>query len=303
MAKRAGGTPTILPDGFDPGYLRQLELLRLRSRRAFLGARHGGHVSLKKGHGIEFSDYRKYELGDNPRHIDWGVYGRSDRLYIKRFQEEQSLPLLIVIDGSASMRVTTDSKKWERTKALALSIAYVALIQHDTVRICIPGVFYSSAYEGPRAIYRIARDLEEQPQGEQSRLSSGIQQGLSRVRFPGVAVFISDFLFPIAEIEKNLNLFRAKNLDTSVLHILGKLDQDPYQGVSDAVLVDSETNQELGIALDTGTRQEYQYRLIQHTRVTQELVHSLRFGYAIYYAEEDFRSFVLEHLPQIGLLR
>jgi len=302
MAKVAG-SKTLLPEGFNPGYLRQLELLRLRSRRAFLGARHGGHTSIKRGHGIEFSDYRKYELGDNPRHIDWGVYGRSDRLYIKRFQEEQALSLLIVIDGSPSMRLSADPGKWEHAQALALSIAYVGLLQHDTVRVCIPGVFDSPAYEGPRAIYRIARDLAQQPIGDQEQLSRGIQSGLSRIRFPGVAVFISDFLFPIEEIGRNLNLFRAKNLDTSALHIIGKLDQDPYRGIGEAILVDSETEEELELSLDLDTREEYQFRLTKHTKLLQELVHSLRFGYAISYAEKDFRSFVLEHLPQIGLLR
>ena len=64
-----------------PDNLRKLELLRLRSKRKFLGTRQGGNISIKRGHGIEFADYRKYELGDDPRHIDWGVYGRTCLLY------------------------------------------------------------------------------------------------------------------------------------------------------------------------------------------------------------------------------
>ena len=76
---------------FDSSYLAQLELLRLESRNKFLGSRQGGHLSLKKGHGIEFSDYWQYEIGDNPRYIDWKAYGRTDKLYVKQFQEEQDL--------------------------------------------------------------------------------------------------------------------------------------------------------------------------------------------------------------------
>ena len=83
---------------FTPAFLRQLELLRLRARRSYLGTRQGGHLSLKRGHGIEFSDYRKYELGDDPRHIDWSAYARSERLYIKRFREEQDLSVLLLLD-------------------------------------------------------------------------------------------------------------------------------------------------------------------------------------------------------------
>ena len=69
----------MLPASFTNEFLRQLELLRLQGRRAFLGTRQGGHLSIKRGHGIEFSDYRNYELGDHPRYIDWGVYARSER--------------------------------------------------------------------------------------------------------------------------------------------------------------------------------------------------------------------------------
>ncbi|MCB0321542.1 MAG: DUF58 domain-containing protein, partial [Bdellovibrionales bacterium] len=61
-----------------PESLRQLNLMQLRSKRRFLGTRQGGNLSPKRGHGIEFADYRRYELGDDPRHIDWGVYGRTD---------------------------------------------------------------------------------------------------------------------------------------------------------------------------------------------------------------------------------
>ena len=69
-----------LPEAFTPQFLKQLEMFRINARRMFLGSKQGGHLSPKRGHGIEFSDYRKYELGDNPRHIDWGVYARTERL-------------------------------------------------------------------------------------------------------------------------------------------------------------------------------------------------------------------------------
>ena len=95
----------MLPEVFTPAILRQLEMLKLSSRRAFLGQRQGAHLSLKRGQGVEFYDYRKYELGDNPRHIDWGLYGRSERIYVKRFREEQSLSVLVLLDSSPSMGV------------------------------------------------------------------------------------------------------------------------------------------------------------------------------------------------------
>ena len=95
----------MIPNTFTSEYLKSLELLKLKARRAFLGMREGGHTSIKRGHGIEFADYRKYELGDDLRHIDWGVYARSDRLYLKRFREERDLSLLLLVDGTNSMFV------------------------------------------------------------------------------------------------------------------------------------------------------------------------------------------------------
>ena len=79
-------------------FLKQLELLKINSRRSFLGSRQGGHASIKRGHGIEFSDYRKYVPGDDPRHIDWNVYARTERVYVKRFQEEQDLSVFIFLE-------------------------------------------------------------------------------------------------------------------------------------------------------------------------------------------------------------
>ena len=84
-----------------------------------MGMRQGGHASIKRGQGIEFSDYRQYQLGDNPRYIDWGLYGRSDKLYVKRFSEEQDLSVLIILDTSASMVTPISNRSTARTMTTA----------------------------------------------------------------------------------------------------------------------------------------------------------------------------------------
>ena len=92
-----------LPPLFTPQFLARLETLRVRTRRRFLGSRPGGHLSLRRGSGLEFADYRPYTLGDDPRYIDWKLYSRTDRLYIKLFQEEEDLYTYLFLDLSASM--------------------------------------------------------------------------------------------------------------------------------------------------------------------------------------------------------
>ena len=81
----------MLPALFTPQFLARLETLRIRARRQFLGSRPGGHLSPRRGTGLEFADYRHYTPGDDPRYIDWKLYSRTDRLYIKLFQEEEEL--------------------------------------------------------------------------------------------------------------------------------------------------------------------------------------------------------------------
>ena len=147
----------MLPASFTPAFLSQLELLNLQSKRAYLGTRHGGHRSLKRGHGIEFSDYRVYVPGDNPRDIDWAVYARSDRLYVKRFQEEQALTVLVILDTSPSMTAVMADRKWERAREIGLALSYIALMQQDGVAICAPGYITTPTLWGVRAMHGLAK--------------------------------------------------------------------------------------------------------------------------------------------------
>jgi len=92
-----------LPDEFTPGFLARLEKLRIRTRQRYAGLGRGMHLSPKRGSSLEFNDYRHYSPGDDFRYIDWGLYGRTDKLYIKLFQEEEDLLTYIFVDASASM--------------------------------------------------------------------------------------------------------------------------------------------------------------------------------------------------------
>lgn len=293
----------MLPKSFSPEYLRQLELMRIRARRAFLGTRQGGHQSIKRGHGIEFSDYRKYVLGDNPRHIDWGVFARNEKLYVKRFQEEQDLQVLIVIDGSASMITPDEDGKWQMACDIALSLIYIALMQHDTVRICVPGLFDSAAYSGGRAFHSASRDLMEVVPGERKDFLEGVRRGLSRMRFPGLAIFISDFLLPPETIRTSINAMRAKNLDITAIQVLGPHDLSPEYDRSTARFIDSETGEELLLSLDEESLAEYSYLLDKHNTALQEFLTENRISFSQALTTQGVREYVIHTLSQVsGLL-
>lgn len=292
----------MLPDTFTPALLSQLELLRLNSRRAFLGTRQGGHRSIKKGHGIEFSDYRQYELGDNPRHIDWGVYARSDRLYVKRFEEDQALSLLIIIDTSASMFTPVDGGKWERARDLALALAYIGLMSQDSVMISAPGVFTSGLVHGARAIHNLSQGLVGVKAPKNTDFEAEFRRSISRIRFPGVVVFISDFLMELTAIEKLINQLRAKNLDIAGIQALASSDIDPASGLTDARAVDSETKDEYELRLDDDSRAEYAALLNRHNEGIRMFFGSIGAGFSQYLAKDTLTEFVVANLSKTGLV-
>lgn len=290
----------MLPASFTPQYLRQLELFKLQSRRAFLGSRQGGHVSQKRGHGIEFSDYRKYELGDNPRHIDWGVYARSDRVYVKRFREEQDLSVLVLLDTSPSMDIPVGGGKWRRAKDIALSLSYIALMQQDKVCLALPGLPDQPFSSGGRAIHRIAEYAEQAAPATTTDFITAAKRTISRVSFPGVAILVSDLLMPLEQVIAILDSMRAQNLDITVIQVLGKEDLDPPQG--SLVAVDSETREQVELTLDGAARDEYAQLLQRYNETLVNYLHRHAISYAQCTENQSLGEFVLENLTKTGLL-
>jgi uncharacterized protein (DUF58 family) len=125
----------MLSDPFTADFLNQLETLRLRTRKEFLGSHPGSYSSPRRGTSLEFSDYRRYAPGDDLRYLDWGIYARTDRLYIKVFREEVDLFAYVFIDASASMTFPSREAKFLPATHVALALAYVILANHDHVKL------------------------------------------------------------------------------------------------------------------------------------------------------------------------
>lgn len=292
----------MLPATFTTGYIKQLELLRLRSRRTYLGLRQGGHLSIKRGHGLEFADYRKYELGDHPRSIDWGVYARSDKLFVKRFQEEQDLSVLVMVDSSASMRTPIEEGKWQRAKDIALSISYIALMQQDNLSVAALGSFISPRYFGLKSIHHLAELFNSANTSQNIDLVKEVQKSAAKVRFPGVAVFISDFFMPFEQLRNAFNILRSKNLDITAIQVLGPSDINPLQEYDSAIAVDSETGEEISLSLDAEARDQYSRHLLAHNTQLQAFLKESKINYALALSQKDLGEFMLKYLPEIGLI-
>src|SRR5262249_19212715 len=209
---------------FSKDFLNRLETLRLRARRRFLGKRKGMHVSPRRGTSLEFADYRSYAPGDDPRTVDWGLYARTDRLYVKVFQEEEDLFGYLFIDTSASMAHPEKDAKYRAATALALALCYVILSSGDSVRLHRLKQSRNDAspfYFGRRRMIEAREFFErEAPEGALD-LKRSLAPHLATLRRPGKGILISDLLMPIKEFQAGLNLLRAAKLHVLVVPILG----------------------------------------------------------------------------------
>ena len=120
----------------DQEFMHKLEQLALFSRKVFRGLLKGERRSKKKGVSIEFADYRDYVPGDDLRFLDWNIYGRLERLFIKLFQEEEDLNILFLLDGSRSMTFGSPSK-FDYGKKVAAALGYIALANLDRVAVSV----------------------------------------------------------------------------------------------------------------------------------------------------------------------
>ncbi len=290
-----------LADPFTPSFFRRLQQLKIRTRRSFLGSRQGSHLSKRKGQGLEFSDYRPYAPGDDYRHIDWGVYGRTDRVYVREFREEQDLNVLVVLDTSASMGYPQGERKFESARDLALSLGYVALTDGDSVIFSMLGQQNTPRYSGPKALSRAAKALYDvSPQGSFS-LTSELRAAIARHRIPGKCFIISDFLYDLDALFEGLDLIRFKNFEIALVQVLApselKLDLE-----KSSLVVDAETGASLELSLGARSAQEYAMALATHVEAIEQ--YSARYGitHVLTSSADEVADVVLTRFPEAGLL-
>ena len=126
--------PATRPAPFSSEFLAQLERLTLLSRRTFRGRVRGERRSPRRGHSVEFCDYRAYGVGDDLRYVDWNIYGRLDRLHVKLFVDEEDLCLHLLLDASASMDFGTPTKL-EYGARLAAALGFIGLVSMERVGV------------------------------------------------------------------------------------------------------------------------------------------------------------------------
>jgi uncharacterized protein (DUF58 family) len=295
-----------LPEEFTPEFIGRLEQLRIKTRREYAGLGKGTHLSPRRGSSLEFNDFRHYAMGDDFRYIDWGLYGRSDKLYIKLFKEEEDLLTYVFLDASASMGYPERDRKFKIAVATALSVAYVALASGDRVMIRVLGGRGAAPppafVNGRHRIVELARNLNAiRPDGEVD-LAPAMAREMISLKRAGKVFLISDFLMLINSVERGLGLFTAANMDVSAVQILGATELDGQGLDGDVEVIDSESGERIRISVGPRERERYRQTLL---RLSRELrVFCFRHGlkYTLYTTDQDFHGFFLRAAADLGLV-
>ncbi len=297
----------MLPSPFTPQFLTQLEILRLRTRKEFLGSHTGSYSSPRRGTSLEFADYRRYTPGDDLRYLDWGIYARTDKLYVKLFRQEVDLFAYVFIDASASMGYPSREIKYLPATHVGLALSYVVLANHDHVKLHLlqeqSATKATPFYRGRRRMTDCVDFATAATPSGSLQLASALGDHLKKMRRPGKAILISDFLMPAAAYQPGLNMLRAFNLDIAVIHILSRHEVDPHFPNGSLALVDSETEQEIKYRWNADAHRDYQSKLAHHNAELRSFCHQSGIHYSLYVTDRDLSEFVFATLPAIGLFK
>lgn len=232
----------------DPEVVSRLRNMELRARLVVEGFLQGLHRSPYHGFSVEFAEYRQYIPGDAPRYVDWKVYGKTDRYYVKMFEEETNLKGIVLLDKSASMGFAGKGvTKLRWGSLLAASLAFLMIKQNDAAGL----VLFDDAireYQPPRSVrgqmYQILSKLEHVQPSERTRVSGTLHHMAERLKRRGLCILISDLFDDTEAVLKGLKHFRHRQHEVLVFHVLDDLERSFDYG-DEARFIDMETQQEI----------------------------------------------------------
>lgn len=255
----------------------RIKNLELRARSIVEGFLTGLHRSPYHGFSVEFTEYRQYSPGDDTRFLDWKLFARSDRYFIKRFEDETNLRCHLLVDLSRSMSYgTVGYNKAEYAKTAAATIAYFLSQQRDAVGLLtfdesivdlIPARFR------PGHVHRLMMSLERAPAGTATDIEKPLEQVAATVAKRGMIVLISDLLTPIGSLERNLGYLRARGHEVVLLRLLDPTEID-FSFDEPAMFHDIESGRDLYV--DPGAaRENYLMEFREHADALQTICNNL----------------------------
>ena len=293
-----------------PQFLKQLDPFHINAKHAFRGKYRGERRSLNRGTGMEFADYRAYEPGDDLRYVDWNIYARLGRLFIKLHHTDEDLPLALLLDSSRSMEFGTPTKL-TCAKQIAIALGYIALSHADSVAAytCTERLSVTlSPTSGKSQFSRLTKAITAIAADGRTRLTECLKQLPMYQGAPGLIVILSDFLDPDSYTTGFKSLL-GRGFSITVIHLVSQEETDPQAHMesmatgNDWLVKDAETGETRAITINAEILTQYQAQQQSFWDDLQRFCIDQGIGYAQLKSNTPIEPFVLQELHRTGLIQ
>jgi uncharacterized protein (DUF58 family) len=286
-----------------PALLRRLEQFQLLAARRAKSSAKGERRSRARGQSVEFADYRNYTPGDDFRYLDWNLYGRLERLFLKLYEEERELPVRIFLDASESMTFGTPVK-FHFARQVAAAIGYVALCGFDRVSVipfpdnpqeaAIRGAL--RAVRGRNSALTFFQNLGQLTAQGTANVNQALRRGALEARQAGVAVVLSDFLDP-SGYEPGITALVGRGFQVNAVQILAPDELNPTT-FGDLRLVDAETGGVQEVTFGRYRLKTYQQTVQNFCQRLREFCQARGVGFFTASSDTALEQLLLRQLPE-----
>ena len=291
-----------------PDLMKRLEQLQLLARRRSKSTAKGERRSGARGQSVEFADYRTYVPGDDLRRIDWNLFGRLERLFLKLYEEERELPVTIYLDSSESMSFGRVSK-FDFARQVAAAVGYVSLCGFDRVTVepfpladdQAGLVGELRAVRGRQSAMRFFDNLNRLKAGGTADFNQALRLGAMKHRAQGVIVVLSDFLDP-AGYEVGLKSLASRGSEVHAVQILAPEELEP-SSYGDLRVIDSETGAEQEVTFGKYRLKSYRATVQNYCRRLQEYCRARGIRYQLAQSDTPIDDLLLKAMRTGGMWR
>ena len=282
-----------------PSVVAQLANMELRARLVVEGFITGLHKSPYHGFSVEFTEHRQYMPGDEIKHIDWKAYGKTDRFYIKQFEEETNLKSYLIVDASRSMDYASKGnlKKFEYASYVAAALSYLMIEQRDAVGLTLfdEGIRVSLPPRATRSYLKeILKELESARPENKTGTSVSLNLIAEQITRRGLVIVLSDLFDKPESVMTALKHFRHKGHEVVVLHILDPLERSfAFEG--DAIFKDLETQEEL-MTQPWHIQKAYQQSMLEFLNFFKQQCRDNNIDYVLLDTSTPFDKALFEYL-------
>jgi uncharacterized protein (DUF58 family) len=286
-----------------PQLISRLEALQLSVKWVRAGNKLGGRFPInRRGSSIEFADYAAYCAGDDIRAIDWNLYARLDRLFVKTYKEEIALSVELVIDATASMGLPTPAK-FERAKRVAVSLGYIGLTDRHHVRLSwlrAGRIVASPWYHQPNDLFRMAEQAEAAEAAGHESMAEWMRRAAIALRMHGgQAILLTDGMVVPADFFRALHVLMVRNLEVKVIQILTPEELHPARLLRGGLLIDAETGATHQLAYSPA---ELERAVAEHNELLARFCKRNGIPFAQHRLDEPLETFITKTLPLRGFL-